>query len=289
MDRQDLAEIAKETQLILKGGFYYAVANDVYPGDAKVTIDLSRPEGEVSSLITPIMWDDIVDCAEQYRQQQVIKLPPPKTLVQVTCETTLQAIYRTYYDGSDSRVLPIMALNFASARNPGGGWLRGADTQEESLARASDLVPSLERWPLYYRANKACGNAFYTDHAIWSPGIQFFRYQPENILVCPYRASILTIPAPNLSAMKTLDAGLINSVLTFRIRCIYAAAAHFRQRHLILGAWGCGVFANDPHQVAKIFKQELDRWSPCFTSVTFAIHDRSPDQKVYRAFEEMLA
>jgi hypothetical protein len=137
MDRQDLAEIAKETQLILKGGFYYAVANDVYPGDAEVTIDLSRPEGEVSSLITPIMWDDIVDCAEQYRQQQVIKLPPPKTLVQVTCETTLQAIYRTYYDGSDSRVLPIMALNFASARNPGGGWLRGADTQEESLARAS--------------------------------------------------------------------------------------------------------------------------------------------------------
>lgn len=40
---------------------------------------------------------------------------------------------------------------------------------------------------------------------------------------------------------------------------------------LILGAWGCGVFGNDPRQVAKFFKNALTFYS--FEKIIFAIHD----------------
>src|SRR5688572_22378946 len=55
--------------------------------------------------------------------------------VTVTNESTLDAARRL---GGD-----VAALNFASARSPGGGFLNGAQAQEESLARASALYPCL--------------------------------------------------------------------------------------------------------------------------------------------------
>ncbi len=53
----------------------------------------------------------------------------------------------------------------------------------------------------------------------------------------------------------------------------------------MLGAWGCGVFRNDPATVASAFADALpvvDR----FDHVVFAIHDRLPGTPVHRAFAE---
>ena len=57
-------------------------------------------------------------------------------------------------------------------------------------------------------------------------------------------------------------------------RVLQIAAAH-RHRQLVLGAWGCGVFSNDPAVVAAAFAHALSRalW---FDHIVFAIHDRQP-------------
>jgi hypothetical protein len=68
------------------------------------------------------------------------------THIEVTGESTLAAAARLAKTG------PVLALNFASAKNPGGGFLSGAQAQEESLARASTLYASLQGQPLYERA-----------------------------------------------------------------------------------------------------------------------------------------
>jgi uncharacterized protein (TIGR02452 family) len=55
----------------------------------------------------------------------------------------------------------------------------------------------------------------------------------------------------------------------------------------LLGAWGCGVFQNDPAMVADAFGQWLEspRFQGCFDRVTFAIYDSSKSQETLKAFE----
>jgi uncharacterized protein (TIGR02452 family) len=71
-----------------------------------------------------------------------------------------------------------------------------------------------------------------------------------------------------------------------RAEHILAVAAHHRHRVLVLGAWGCGVFQNDPHAVADVFARLLTtgHLAPAFTRIVFAIYDRSKTQATLQAF-----
>ena len=42
-----------------------------------------------------------------------------------------------------------------------------------------------------------------------------------------------------------------------RIASVLAVAAYAGYQHLVLGAWGCGVFHNDPEQIAELFGELL--------------------------------
>ena len=284
MDRQALVKLANETrQIVLDGCYTTGTGEQVYLHH--------RPTGPLSYLIRPCDWPDIIEWASLGCSAM-----SGYSSLHVTHETTLAAIQRLWHDSSvqyqgetvgiDYRPI-IMVLNFASGTHPGGGWLRGSEAQEESLARASDLVCSLERWPQYYQANEGA-SPYYTDHAIWSPGVTFFRGDRDTVLVPRYNANVLTIPAPKRVDMKMSDESALYKVLQHRIKCMFAQAFQCQQRHLVLGAWGCGVFRNDPKVVAKLFREELEQWKHIFTSVTFAIHDSTERQQVYHAFKEAL-
>ncbi|MFI1564340.1 TIGR02452 family protein [Streptomyces sp. NPDC020490] len=204
------------------------------------------------------------------------------TLVEVTGESSLEAARRL---GADTAV-----LNFASARNPGGGYLGGAQAQEEALCRASALYTCLLRAPEYYEHHRAHRDPFYTDRVIHSPAVPVFRDDRGRLLDEPYTAGFLTAAAPNAGVVlrrAPQRAGELPRALAVRAGRVLETAVAHGYRRLVLGAWGCGVFRNDPAQVAGAFRALLGpggRFAGAFEHVVFGILDRTPDRTVRAAF-----
>jgi uncharacterized protein (TIGR02452 family) len=187
----------------------------------------------------------------------------------------------------------VLALNFASAKNPGGGFLGGARAQEEDLARASALYHCQVTQPAYYDANRGTASMLYTDHLIYSPDVPFFRDERLDLLEAPFLVSILTSPAPNAGEALRRDPGAgpdIRATLGERAGHVLAAAAEHGHRTLVLGAWGCGVFRNDPAHVAAVFHRWLTgTFRGAFDRVVFAVWERSPAQGNRQAFDRQFA
>ena len=204
----------------------------------------------------------------------------PAPLVEVTTESTLAAA-RRLGDGA-------AALVFASARNPGGGFLTGARAQEEDIARASALHACLTTAPAFYAHHRAERDLRYSDRVVHSPDVPVFRDDAGRLLDRPHRLSMITAAAPNLRAVLQNQpgvAGTVPDVLRRRaVRVVQVAAAHGHRR-LVLGAWGCGVFGNDPAVVADAFATALRRVG-LFDHVVFAVLDRLPGTPTYRAFAD---
>ncbi|CAG1004428.1 hypothetical protein ANRL4_03445 [Anaerolineae bacterium] len=210
------------------------------------------------------------------------------TTFEVANETTLEGCAHLVTEGGYERV---GVLNFASARHPGGGFLDGAQAQEESLARSSGLYPSLIACPDYYRVNRQTRTALYTDWMIYSPACPVFRTDQGGWLETPYRVDFLTSPAPNAGAIRQNEperVGDIEPTLHARASKVLALAASQGCEVLVLGAWGCGVFANDPQVVAAVFGTALHAtgafWRR-FQKVRFSVWDRSSAQATFKAFE----
>ncbi|SEG11363.1 TIGR02452 family protein [Thermomonospora echinospora] len=208
------------------------------------------------------------------------------TRIEVTEETTLDAARRLTALAGDE----VACLNFASAKNPGGGFLRGAHAQEEGLARSSGLYSSLRVFPEFYALHREQGDLLYSDHLIYSPGVPVFRDDSGRLLDEPYHVAFLTSPAPNRGAIRDPQAAArVGEVLRERAAKVLAAARHHGHRRLVLGAWGCGVFGNDPVEVAGIFADLLldgGAFAGCFEYVVFAVWDTAPGAPRHRAFAE---
>ncbi|MFH9575721.1 TIGR02452 family protein [Streptomyces sp. NPDC017454] len=207
---------------------------------------------------------------------------PVRTVWEVTGESSLEAARRL---GGE-----VAVLNFASARNPGGGYLNGAQAQEEAVCRASALYTCLLRAREFYDHHRAHRDPFYTDRVIHSPGVPVFRDDRGRLLDEPYTAGFLTSAAPNAGVvLRTAPqrAAELPAALAARAERVLETAAAHGYRRLVLGAWGCGVFRNDPSQVAGAFRTLLGpggRFAATFERVTFGILDRTPGGTVRDAF-----
>jgi uncharacterized protein (TIGR02452 family) len=170
--------------------------------------------------------------------------------IEVTGETVFDACRRLSRSHDQ-----IAVLNFASATKPGGGFLNGAQAQEEAIARASALFPSIERHPEMYR--RGAETPLYSDSMIYSPGVPYFRDDSGRLIEDPFNVSMITAAAPNASECRGHERARIEPVMKNRMRRIMALAAQQKNRVLVLGAFGCGVFGNDPQQVARIQRELL--------------------------------
>lgn len=208
------------------------------------------------------------------------------TRISVANDTAFSAIRQLATHGAH-----VACLNFASAKNAGGGFLGGAEAQEEALARASALYSCLLMAPAYYERNRANPSKIYLDLAIWSPLVPFFRDDTGALLDEPLLASVITAPAPNAGAValnEPEDFPLVEPALVRRAEQVLAIARAHRVERLILGAWGCGVFRNDPQIVASIFARLLftgGKYHNVFHEILFAVFDRTAGQATYRAFD----
>jgi uncharacterized protein (TIGR02452 family) len=191
----------------------------------------------------------------------------------------------------ENRQERVVALNFASAKNPGGGFLTGSQAQEESLARCSSLFRCIEPMREMYETNRR-SSCLYTDHMIYSPDVPVFRRDVDDTLLEePYVVSIITAPAVNAGAVlrnERVRVPQIEPVMRARSAKVLAIAARHGHRRLILGAWGCGVFQNSPDDVARWFAEHLrgdGAFASAFDRVVFAILDTTPDRRTIGSFE----
>ncbi|WP_168733462.1 TIGR02452 family protein [Deinococcus sp. Arct2-2] len=195
--------------------------------------------------------------------------PWPK--VSVMGATSTQAVHRA---PAGARVT---VLNFASGTRVGGGFLTGSLAQEEDLCRTSTLFSSLscDAARPFYEAGRAAG-IMGADAAVLSPGVLFF-LDEHGQPISPRRANIISCAAPNLREFpgdpaRQCEAG---ERIRVRTRLVLRAAEELGTDHLILGAWGCGVFANDPAVVAPAMLfalgDHLKNDDSTFAEVTFAI------------------
>jgi uncharacterized protein (TIGR02452 family) len=205
--------------------------------------------------------------------------------IEVTNESSLAASRRL---GDE-----VACLVFASAKKPGGGFLNGAQAQEESIARVSALYPCLTSPPAreFYEFHRGQQDLRYSDRVIYSPGVPVFREEDGTWLAQPYPVSFLTAAAPNLGAIianQPASAASVPGVLAARAQQVLGVAAAHGHRALVLGAWGCGVFGNDPGTVAPVFASEIARARGWFDHITFAVLDHQRDTPIYAAFARAL-
>ena len=173
----------------------------------------------------------------------------------------------------------IIALNFASAKNPGGGFLNGANAQEESIVRASALYKCLIKNNEFYKYHRLQNNPLYTDRMIYSPNVPVFRSNEGYLLLNPVECSFITSSAVNakVARKRGIVEETIEKVMDSRINKILTLMLKKEPKTIILGAFGCGVFENNPDMVSKIFASNIRKKLELFDNINivFAIPDKS--------------
>lgn len=172
-------------------------------------------------------------------------------------------------------------LNFASPTTPGGGYLAGAPSQEEALCRESTLYLSLTSSSAQgmYRFNKQHNYPEGSDFVIHSPNVEVFRKgieEDHDFLPVPFKTAVLSVAAVDMRGdAAKFPISEIHRIMTHRLRYTLSLAAHLGYKSITLGAWGCGVFANKPEDVATYFKTVLldENYESHFERIIFAIYD----------------
>lgn len=268
-----MRELAAANEAIISAGYYDSPAGRRVPLSAMVA---TACQGTVC--YTPATLADMLSGAEP---------GDTATVVEVTGEPSMSAAHRLLDAGAGE----VTVLNFASARSPGGGYLNGARAQEEDLCRVSALYTTLLRAPDFYAAHRADASLAYSHRVIFSPDVPVYRDERYRLLPEPYPVSFLSCAAPNTGVLSRDRADLsgVPRILAERAAGILAVAARNRRRSLVLGAWGCGVFRNDPRRVAAAFRSSLmdpGRFTGVFDHVVFAVLDRAPGQHNLTAFRD---
>jgi uncharacterized protein (TIGR02452 family) len=270
MDRKLAGRVGQETLNILRAGRY------------------TNPEGQEVDLADDIA--DAVSGTRSYPPRSSVPGPVAKGLAtrfEVTNEPTLTAARRLF----DAGLEPV-ALNFASAKNPGGGFLGGARAQEESLARSSGLYLCLEGQQMYEH-HRQRHDAMYTSWAIYSPAVPVFREDVGALLARPWYCAFVTCPAVNAGVVLSHDRHRgeeIRAEMERRVDRVLAVSAAHGHEALVLGAWGCGVFKNSPEVISELFRAALaERYAGVFSRVVFAILDSSEEERFIGPFRRRFA
>lgn len=279
--REVRSRIAKETLDILEQGFYYRSDGYKVPVQAEAE---SAIRGSV--LYKPVALPAVKQ--EAAARLELDRRAEPA--IEVTDESTLAAARRlVQVEGMEN----VACLNFASAKHPGGGFLGGAQAQEESLARSSALYPCIVQMEEMYNYNSATKTCLYSDYMVYSPKVPVFRNDSGELLGSPYLVSMITSPAVNAGVVRERELQNVERIVPVmleRVRYILSVAAQHGEKAIILGAFGCGVFRNDPAEVAAVFKQVLvgEGYGRLFDRIVFAVLDRSEGKRTLAAFRREL-
>ncbi len=280
MNREQRIAVAEDTIRVLERGIYTTADKQLF--------DL---EADIRQAVANSIYYKHTEFDEIFARCAQLPMPAYATVFEVHNETTLAACERLT-PTTDSE---LFVLNFASAKNPGGGFLTGASAQEESLARSSALYPTLTKYPQLYQYNRGLSHCYYSDDMIYSPRVPVFKNDEGAYLNPPYQVAFLTSPAVNAGVVRegrNVREEEIRKTMRERLEKLLAIARLHGHRVLVLGAWGCGVFRNNPDDVAAIFYDVLTKnplFAGAFERVAFAVLDNTRKGQVIRPFESLFA
>ena len=221
------------------------------------------------------------------------------TLVRVSKKRSIEA-------AMEYRGKRVCVHNFASATNPGGGVTKGSSAQEECICRVSTLYSCLNRqelWDSFYSPHRAAHNPVYNADIIYTPGVTVFKSDTASPELLPedewMDMDIVTCAAPNLrerpsnamnpgagsAPVKLSDKELMDIHMTRARRILDSAAAHHCDV-VILGAFGCGAFCNDPRVVAEAYRRVIGEYDGVFDVIEFAVYCTPRDRRNYDAFDK---
>lgn len=186
------------------------------------------------------------------------------TLIHLMKKDTIHAAFKAQTFGSS-----IGILNFASYRNPGGGFLKGSVAQEEFLCSQSTLYPALDAQRYTYYAPHVNSSFYYKDEFIHTEEVTFFsepRIGSQMLL-----AHVITAAATNHKMAEDKDVSRATMVL--RMNKVFQLFSYVGCDTIVLGAWGCGVFGHDPDFIAEQWKQVIRANYGSVANVVFAVPD----------------
>lgn len=186
----------------------------------------------------------------------------------------------------------VVVLNFANAYTPGGGWLNGAQAQEEQICYRSTLGHNC-LLPEFYPMK--------ADEGLYSSNVLILRENEERgfswmWIDTPEKlpmVSVISLAAtqnPSLDATKTKYKNQSErTLMEDNMRSILRVAAIHRHTRLVLGALGCGAFLHPPGEVAGCWvrvlqEKEFKGW---FEVIVFAVLDKK-DGVNFPTFKEAL-
>ncbi|MDF1697553.1 MAG: TIGR02452 family protein [Saprospiraceae bacterium] len=262
-NRETRKQIAQDTLQIIKQGYYKNAQGN--------TIDIAQVQTNAEQnthLYSPKESDELL---KKFIEQPLSKATEYTVVRQTTLDATRALIAEGYQNA--------LCLNFASAKNAGGGFLGGSQAQEESIARSTGLYPCQIQCNAYYETNRNTKSCIYTDYMIYSPNVPIFKDEEGHNLEELTSCSIITAPAVNTGVVKRREPekmATIEDIMKRRIRKVLAISLKHGHDALVLGAWGCGVFQNDPKEVASYFKELLSgEFKDHFKKIVFAVYSRN--------------
>lgn len=260
-----------------------------------------RSDPDLAAAVTAAKKKTTVYYEDDYPAFDTANIKPQR--VTVSMDRSYEAAMRIAREDPKAK---IAVMNFANAFHPGGGVVNGAGAQEESLCRCSTL------YPLLYR--RSLRDAFYNYHADRnSPKASDTMMYTEGVVICktdtefPERmpkedwvtVDVMTIAAPDLRRKSNKYAALVDGgtymnkaeLFGYHVRRaihMLTVAASQKAEVLILGAFGCGAFENDPEVVARAYKTALREFPKVFARVEFAVYCSPKDTTNYDVFRRVL-
>lgn len=229
------------------------------------------------------------------------------TVITITGNRSYQAAMKLHKDDPNSK---IAVVNFANAYNPGGGVKKGSSAQEECLCRTSTLYPLIHRISLsntFYKHNIShqtkSGSAKATDSLIYTEGVIICKTDEELPKRMPKEdwvtVDVISAAAPDLRTKSNPHAPLVGNgtymsdaeLFGYHIKRamhILTVAAARGADTLVLGAFGCGAFENNPEVVARAYKIALQEFPKVFKRIEFAVYCPPGGSTNYDVFKKVL-
>lgn len=218
------------------------------------------------------------DAAPEWPTSELIKTPLPATSAPGQGQPPVSFVNADVFALMAQTHGQVGVMNFASPTRPGGGVEFGARAQEESIAKGTYLVPALRQFQdTYYAPNRAQERrGLFSRSLIYSAHVRQLFAPDGTKLVPAHYVDIVTVAAPNRQVDPTLPEADALADIQYKLRQTLRAFKAHGADHLLLGAFGTGVFGNPVGPVGELFGEALaaPEFAGAFQQVIFAIYDR---------------